>query len=308
MSKTENLKPRRCVSTYDLKPNSEMSKTGRYSNDSCTSNSTVMIQNILAEMESGLSGTEVYEKLIKTFVPNKITKKNKTPNKRELQGNNETPKTSKISKRIEHTNKPKEFDGEKHLKNFKQGVQSLEKTPPSNYEFRESKPEKESEKLDSNQGISLLREDKIKQLKGKKGFDASTPKLQHLKSQDDRFKNACNNVLMEKEDWEAPRISAIQPTIDFNKTVFSEENEKTFTGYSNCTILGLDSSKKNNTVLINDTCNMEDTIIAGDLTVLSQRIEEMKEDGVCIVRSADAEEPILLTVVQKLADFPKGKK
>ncbi|KAK6617265.1 hypothetical protein RUM44_005596 [Polyplax serrata] len=292
-SKVDGPKPRRCVSTLDLKQTTDASLS-RHVNPTSSRNSTVMIQNILAEMESGLSGTQVYEKLIKTFGMQKVPGDDRSPVLQtvELINNRETPKSYKTSKRNGNANVKQE---------------NLDKIETSNFRqiFDQHKSEKNNEPynggldVDTNKSISVVRDERVKSLKGKKGFDSSTPKLQ------DKFKTTHKQIPSEKEIWELPKISFIHPAIDLNKTGAHGEADKTLTANPGSTE-DLEFNRNTSTIILNDSRNIEDTITAGDLTILSQRIEEMKEDGICTLRSTEPEEPVLLTVVQKLADLPKG--
>ena len=307
IKKSDKIMPRRCFSTYDTKTASESFKANRISSDSNASNSTLFIQNIIAEMEPGLTGTQIYEKLIKTYGTKNIAEKenNNKPLTKQFHENNETPKSSKNQKKNEDCkstlNDEFNSNSKKEPKNFNALLDTSKSSQSRNSNIDNSRPIHLRSDLNADQSISILRHEKIKSLKGKKGFDASTPKMRHLKSQDEKFQTACNEVKMHENDWEAPKVSFIQPTPGF-KSEDVDDNEKTLTISLN-SISSSESNRKNSTIIMNDNDAIEGTIVAGDLTILSKRIEEMKEDGVCIVRS---EEPVLLSVVQKLAGFPKG--
>lgn len=279
--KANKTKLRRCFSNYDL-PTTDIVRCS-----SGSSNSTLIIQNILTEMESGLSGTQMYEKLIKSYGTKKLSSNEKAKKiTKEPKTSACTPKSSNI------LNKKKELV---ESCNKSKNVKALHNQDTMTLHSEDSKENEPTclQKINFDQSVIPKSKGKSKRLSNLRSFEASTP----LKPKNER--KVKKEIEPDIGDWEIPKLSLIYSPKVSNKTVISDDNDKTIMN-SNSTAL------KNTTITLEDTLNIEDTIVAGDLSLLSQRIEEMKSDGVCIVRSDNPQEPVLLSVVQKLADLPKG--
>lgn len=375
-------KSKSSLSIYDWKKESEPSLPRRFSNDSCASNNTINIKNLLADLDSGLSGTEIYERLMN--MNEKETKAKKSEGKR-LSKNADTPKSSRVpakrteskivekvvndaSSRRSSAKSPIRFDHKSPERLRHRSPERLQKASPHRFpspsttkrtrqasphrmpqavphHHRQASPQRQPQKLFQritqkspnnkclrhsrkstpksgrskkspeskensvpckehkskiDQKILTLKNEKVRKLQG---FDCSTPKLESNKSSKDRFMAIASNRLVEEENWEPPRISSIQPCTNLNKTGQSGENEHTIS--LNRSSISSDSNRKNETVVASKTITIEESINSGDLTILSQRINDIKSDSVTQLE-ATQKESVVLSVVKKLADYPTG--
>lgn len=262
--------------------------------ESTESNNTVSIQDLIAGLESGLSGTEIYEQLMN----HPKAEKKKPPNK-----NVDTPKSSKTSKRRKSKSKSPSSSlrtptNECLRHSPKATPKSTRRKSPESKENSVGRKERKS-RIDQN--VLIEKNERVKKLKEKKGFDSSTPKAENFKGKKEAFTAIANKKLMEGDEWEPPRVSSIQPNGNLNRTGQSGENDHTIT--LNCSSISSDTNRKNDTIVGTQIVTVEDSINCGDLTILSQRIDDMKGQSFTEIKRKEA---TVLSVVQKLSNFPIG--
>lgn len=230
----------------------------------------------------------------------------------------DTPKSSKTSeKRIKtkiskskspSSPRPSTKECMHHNHNKTTPKSSKRKSPQS----KENSTGRKERKSRIDHHVLVEKNERVKKLKDKKGFDSSTPKSESLRSRKETFTTVSNKKILEGEGWEPPRVSSIQPNTNgnLNRTGHSGGNDHTIT--LNCSSISADSAKKNDTVVGTQIVTVEDSINCGDLTILTQRIDDMKiesfSEGVLSnSSSAKKKQASVLSVVQKLSGYPPGK-
>ncbi|KAL0278199.1 UNVERIFIED_CONTAM: hypothetical protein PYX00_000087 [Menopon gallinae] len=294
------LNEKRWFSSTELERISDAASEVRYSNGSAASTSTLLIQNLLCEMDSGLSGTQINDRLLECV--DKI-KNQKKASKLEVTGNMETPKSSKTGGRVSTSRIPGRGKQDnmsrcvltsfvRNSRSPLQGKKNVSKScsEMSSAEFKENLPKTPKGHFVADKNVLTLRNELIKG--GRKGFDSSTPKAENTRPNAGKFKFACNKLLMDDADWEPPRISSVRKPISLSDTEEEMEN----------TLHASDGEKFDRTVVDKDSYIPEDS---RDLTLVLERISGIKENRFCSEKSVDGGEDIL-AVVKKLANYPKG--
>lgn len=298
---SREISEKRGSSSSILEKISEAASRARYSNDSSASTSTLLIQNLLCEMDSGLSGTQINDRLLECVGKIKSEKKG---SKSDGTGNMETPKSSKAGGRVSTSRMPGRGKQDSTGRNVLAGPARNSKSPleakknasktcfevPSG-EFKENLPKAARGHLAADKNVLSLKNELVKG--DRKGFDSSTPKAENPRPNAERFKYACSKLFMNEEDWEPPRISSVRKPVAFTDT--DEELENT---------LSPDGGRFERTVVDKDSYVTENS---RDLTLVLERISGMKEDAICKEKSANGGRDIF-AVVKKLENYPKGRK